>query len=169
MFSLIPNTGVLRRDRYDYILEALSGITLLATYYPLLFYQQLDAAIRIPIHYNVAGEIDGWGNPSSLWTLPLVATAFYLLFSLSERFYRHFNYPIKRTAYNEAYLYRLGIRLMRHLKVLLLLLFAYLNNVSYLIAIGKAHALSMFVMSLFFILLIGTLVVFYVRMSMYKE
>ena len=27
---------------------------------------------RIPIHFNAAGEVDGWGKKGMIWTLPLI-------------------------------------------------------------------------------------------------
>lgn len=52
---------------------------------------------RIPVHFDAAGQINGWGSPAMLWFLPAVATGIYLLMTLVSRHPGAFNYPVRVT------------------------------------------------------------------------
>lgn len=155
--------------RHDWVVEILTLSGLVATLLPLLFYQRIGEGNLIPIHYNLAGEVDGWSDRSFLWHLPLIAIAFYLGLTLLERFYKKFCFPIRVTENNSSALYRLGVRLLRHIKLLFILIFAYLNNSSLAIALGKENGMHNYIMTVLIALPFGTLVLYYFKMCMYKE
>jgi uncharacterized membrane protein len=52
---------------------------LLAATWALAALAYVRAPARVPIHWNVRGEVDGWGGPASVFVLPAVATALVLL------------------------------------------------------------------------------------------
>jgi len=57
------------------------GILLIATFVGILIvYNKLPSTI--PIHWNIKGDIDGWGKTSSIWTLFLTQIGVNLLFVL---------------------------------------------------------------------------------------
>ena len=158
-----------KRTIYDWVLEIISLLALLWSFFPLLFYDRLGNDVLIPIHYNLAGEIDGWGGRHFLWIIPLIALVFYIGLSLFEKFYKRANYPLKVTERNANYLYRQRVRLSRHLKVFSLLIFAYLNNSSYAIAVNKGSGLNKFVMIFLMGGLFLSLIIFYVKMNQGEE
>jgi hypothetical protein len=41
---------------------------------------------RIPTHFDIAGQPNGWGSPDSLWLLPAFGLLIYLTISVVERF-----------------------------------------------------------------------------------
>lgn len=136
-----------KRNSYDRIIEILSLVCLLGTFVPLLFYKDLGEGTLIPIHYNASGQIDGWGDRSDLWHLPVIATLFYIGFTVLERFYKKFNYPVRVTASNAPVLYKLAVRMTRLLKLLILLLFAYLAIASHTTAIWKTSGINNWIMN----------------------
>ncbi|HWE84790.1 MAG TPA: DUF1648 domain-containing protein [Terracidiphilus sp.] len=52
---------------------------------------------RIPTHFDLAGNPNGWGTPGMLWLLPVIATVIVGLMSLVARYPRSFNYPVRVT------------------------------------------------------------------------
>ena len=104
--------------------KQVSFLCLVWAFVPLFFYGSIGEDVRVPTHYDALGRVDGYGNRSDLWTPALVAAAFYVVLTVIERFYRSFNFPVRVTQANAYALYRLGIRLLRFMKPLLLLRWA---------------------------------------------
>lgn len=117
----------LERTRYDRMIEALSLLALASSVIPLFFYTELGPGVRIPVHFNHAGEIDGWAGRSFLWQLPLLSAVFYIGLTWWEKRYKRFRYPFRvdPSAPYAQPVYRLGVRMMRHLKLFLLLIFRF--------------------------------------------
>ena len=137
--------------------------------YPLLLYNRIAANTLIPIHYNAANEANGWGGRSNLWISSLIGLALYIGFSVVQRYPKAINYPCKVTAENADYLHKMGVKLIRHIKVFSMLLLAYGNYSAYAAAVmGKDADLSNFVM----IPLMGgmflSLIIYFGRMMVYK-
>lgn len=122
---------------YYGVIEILSLLCLIWAFYPLFFLNNLGDANSVPIHYNFQGQVDGWGDRSSLWTQPIIALVIYLVFSILVRYPQKLNYPIKVTKGNSKVLYKLIINMLRHIKLICLILLAYVNNISFRIAIEK--------------------------------
>lgn len=153
-----------KKTLYDWIIEGLAILCLLGVCYPLFFYGEL-AGISIPIHYNAAGQTDGWGNRSFLFSLPVAAIVFYAGMSIGERFYTRFNFPVKLTEENADALYKLGVRLMRFLKFWIILIFAYLNISSYTAATAKGIGMSGMVMAALLAVMFIALFFFMMKMA----
>lgn len=102
--------------------------------YVIINYAQMPA--RIPTHFNFSGQVDGYGDKSSLLFLPVVPVFLYTLFTIINRYPHVFNYPVKITQENAAIQYELGTRLMRSVKFIIMALFA---SLSYEI-IGSTYA-----------------------------
>lgn len=160
----------LERTRYDRIIEALSLLALASSVIPLFFYTELGPGVRIPVHFNHAGEIDGWAGRSFLWQLPLLSAVFYIGLTWWEKRYKRFRYPFRvdPSAPYAQPVYRLGVRMMRHLKLFLLLIFAFLADSSLFIAFGNASRLHMPVLSLLFVALFSSVAVYFVKMLRHK-
>lgn len=82
---------------------------------------------RIPIHFNLAGQPDGWGKPSMLLLLPVVALVLYLGLTLVARFPAAFNYPVKVTAENRPRLEALALGMIAWLKMEMVCLLAWIQ------------------------------------------
>jgi hypothetical protein len=152
------------RTIYDWALEGLSILFLTGTFYPLLFLGQFDDNSSIPVHFNIYGEIDRWGSPNALLHIPLLSLLFYCFLTFVERFYKKFNYPVKiNTEKTELanVIYRLGVRLMRHLKLLLIILFCYVSNSTFCVTIGKCNGINMVVFTVAWLIGIIFLLLFF--------
>lgn len=164
-------THPLERTRYDRIIEAFSLLGLASAFIPLFFYPELGPGTRIPVHFNQAGEVDGWAGRAFFWQLPLVAAAFYAGLTWLERYYKRFRYPVRfdPSEAGARAVYRLGVRMVRHLKLFLLLIFSFLADSSLLIALGKARGLNLHLLTLLFAALFLSVGVYFVKMLGYKE
>ena len=77
----------------------------------------------IPIHYNGAGQADGFGAKGNILTLPLIATALFVGLTILNKFPHVFNYPIVITADNALKQYTNATRLIRYLKFIIVVIF----------------------------------------------
>jgi uncharacterized membrane protein len=82
---------------------------------------------RIPTHFNLAGQPDGWGSPSSLMLLPIVAASLYLLITLGGLFPPRFKAPIRETPENRAQLVALTHQMLAWFKMDLVCLFVWIQ------------------------------------------
>ncbi len=143
---------------YYRVIELLSLVCLIGAFYPLLYLKELGETSLIPIHYNFQGQVDAWGNRSSLWLQPILALVVYFVLSMLVRYPERLNYPIKVTQENENVLYKLMVNMLRHIKLTCLILFAYGSNLSFGIAIGKYdyknHYIILVLIGLMFIITI---------------
>lgn len=120
------------RTWYDRTIECLVLAGLLWALYPVIFSGTPNEA-SVPIHYDITGRID-----RSLLAVPFfVALAFYLLLSLLQRVPGAFSYPVRVTEKNEKKLQCIGVQLVRHVKLILVLIFGYLVNNSFAVAAGE--------------------------------
>ncbi len=122
----------------------------------------------VPLHYDITGEVTRWGEPSSLWTSSVLALLVYLLLSALQKYPGVLNYPVKVTPDNAKGLYALGMDLVRGLKLLLTLLFAYTGHVTFAVAVGKGMRMSAFVIAAWLCLLVILLVTYWIKMQKLK-
>jgi len=158
-----------KKTTYDKILEIVAIVALLAGFYPLLYYSSIDSNALFPTHYRFFGEIDGWGGRSTLWTMALIGLTFYVGLSVLQKFPKIYNYPCKVTEQNADYLYRLGVQLVRQVKVLCVFIMAYANNSIYRVVIGKDTGPDDFIVSMFILLMLSLLTIYIIKMMRYKS
>ena len=77
----------------------------------------------IPTHFNSNGVEDDYGSKNTIWILPIISTAVFILFTVLNKFPHQFNYMVRITADNAEKQYRLATRIMRILKFNISLLF----------------------------------------------
>ena len=93
---------------------------------------------RIPIHFNAAGEADGWGKRGMIWTLPLIAL-FTVGLVLSVPYFnqKYVNYPVKITEENQVKQYRLMVLFLNGMAVILFGIMCYISFVSVQMALDR--------------------------------
>lgn len=82
---------------------------------------------RIPTHFNLAGEPDGWGTPTMLWMQPAMGTAIYLLMTLVARFSSSFNFPMRVPSGARRRLEAIALQMILWLKVEVVCLLAWIQ------------------------------------------
>ena len=120
----------------DYLLEITGAIGLVCLIFlPICFYNELPN--EIPKHFNAFGQVDSYGKREFVWLLPAVGLVLYAGLTVLNKFPFAFNYLAKVTKENAERLYILGIRTIRILKIVIILLFAFLNFKIIEIALNK--------------------------------
>ena len=82
---------------------------------------------RIPTHFDMAGNANGWGSPAMLLLLPVVAVGLYLAMTVISRFPMAFHYPVRVTPANLPRVQELTLDMVTWLKTELACLFAVLQ------------------------------------------
>jgi len=128
------------RRTLEFVALAALGVLWAVTAYALLGANRLPP--RIPIHFDLAGHPNGWGEPTVLLLVPAIGTVMYVLMTVVSRYPGSFNYPVRVTPANRAALQELALRMMAWLKAELLVLFAWIQHGSIEAARGSQGALS---------------------------
>jgi uncharacterized membrane protein len=108
------------------------GLAMLAVLY-WITYTALNGSAklpdRVPTHFDVSGQPNGWGSTSFLWLLPIVATGIYLLMTvLGNIRFRRYNLPVRVTEVNLPFIQERTAVMVCWIKVELLCLFTYLQS-----------------------------------------
>ena len=111
---------------------------------------------RIPTHFDLAGNPNGWGSPRTLLLLPVVALGIYLIITVVALFPSAFNYPVRVTASNRARLEELALGMIAWLKVELLCFFTMLQWVIIQAVRNGRGTLSPWVMPPALLVIFGT-------------
>ncbi|MFS4493665.1 DUF1648 domain-containing protein [Maribacter sp. 2308TA10-17] len=117
----------------------------------LVFYSDLPE--KIPTHFNLRGEVDGYGERFTIWILAVVGILLYYALNLvisKIPAYKH-NYPVKLTEKNAPTIYRLSLKMMVLLNISIVFLFLLIST--HTILISK----DIYTFPLIQIVLIGTI------------
>ncbi len=109
--------------------ETFTIVALVAVFLPALFAGTLPEGVQVPVHFDIAGRVDGWGDKGSFIELPIVALITYIGFTFLQR------RELRRS--NTAYSI-----MLRLLKLLIVVTLAYINITSYAVVKGWAMGLN---------------------------
>ena len=111
--------------RADRILDLLGWILLIGTLvYLILGWPSFPD--QIPMHYNGAGEIDRWGGKGEIIFIEVMMWILYLGIGVVEKYPQIWNTGVEVTAKNKEKIYRTLKYMLKTLKFLTALIFAYL-------------------------------------------
>lgn len=111
--------------RADRILDLLGWILLIGTLaYLILGWSSFPD--QIPMHYNGAGEIDRWGGKGEIIFIEVVMWILYLGIGVVEKYPQIWNTGVEVTVKNKEKVYRTLKYMLKTLKFLTALIFAYL-------------------------------------------
>jgi uncharacterized membrane protein len=111
---------------------------------------------RIPTHFDLAGNPNGWGSPAALLFLPAVAVALYLFISVTALFPATFKYPLRVTPENRPRLQALSLCMIAWIKVELACLFVWIQWSIIESARNGRWGLSPMTVPLFLVAVFGT-------------
>lgn len=118
---------------------------------------------RIPIHFGLNGEANGWGSPQMLWMLPVVGTFVGLLTTLIARYPGSFSYPVRVTRENQTRLEGLAQGMIAWLRLEVICLFAWIEWATIESARAQRLALPPASMTLAIAVVFGTIAIYIVR------
>ena len=83
---------------------------------------------RIPTHFDISGQPNGWGSSELLWLLPMIGTCLYLLMTaLGAMRFRRVNLPVTVTEHNLPFIQEKTGLMVTWIKVEVLCLFLYIQ------------------------------------------
>ena len=115
----------IENTKADRILDIIGWILLIGTLaYLILGWSSFPD--QIPMHYNGAGEIDRWGGKGEIIVIEVVMWILYLGIGLVEKYPQIWNTGVEVTPQNREKVYRILKHMLKTLKTLTALIFAYL-------------------------------------------
>lgn len=118
----------------------------------------------IPMHFDLAGRPDGWGNRKTVLLLPGISVFMYLMLTGVQRIpSRWYNYPVRITEENRERQHRLALGLIVSLKAALMGLFAHLTIAVLRTALGEASGIGAWTVALWLGVIFGLVGVYLVR------
>lgn len=151
----------LKLSPIDYFVEIVSFSELIyLIILPIYYFNHLPDLL--PKHFNAAGNPDSFGARNTIWVLPAIGLVMYIGLSFLNRFPYLFNYPVNITEENAQNLYTIGTRTVRTLKLIIILIFFYIN---YTIKIGLKEASGL---SVYFLLISMILIMTLIGLMIYK-
>lgn len=152
----------IKRTTVDWFIEfAAFSFVIILILLPIINYNHLPETI--PVHFNAAGEPDGFGSRSTLWILPVTGVFMWLMFTVLESFPQIYNYPVKITPENAVTQYRMATRLLRVLKTVILIIFSFISLKTIDTAGGGASGLGKAFLPVFLILVFGVILIYFVK------
>ena len=115
----------IENTKADRILDIIGWILLIGTLaYLILGWSSFPD--QIPMHYNGAGEIDRWGGRGEIIVIEVVMWILYFGIGLVEKYPQIWNTGVEVTTQNKEKVYRILKYMLKTLKTLTALIFAYL-------------------------------------------
>lgn len=106
----------------------------------IVYYYMLPTTI--PIHYNIAGKADYFGNKALLFMLPTIATLLFIALTALNKIPHSFNYPKAITADNALVQYTNATRMLRYLKLAIAAVFSLVIFETSQVSMGQSSALG---------------------------
>lgn len=110
---------------------------------------------RVPMHFNVAGEVDRIASKYEMIILPIIGIGLWIFLDVLERKPHLHNYPARLNESNAAAFYLLSRKMMNVIKNLCLILFAFISFEIVQVSLGKVDALGIWFLS---VIIITTLI-----------
>jgi len=107
---------------------SLAGLTLIFWMTWEAFNGPVPLPERVPTHFDASGNANTWGPPGTLWFLPVIAVALYLIITVISLLPTGFRSAVIRvTAENRARLESLTHQMVAWIKLELVCLFAWIQ------------------------------------------
>ncbi|ANX14018.1 hypothetical protein ABE41_018555 [Fictibacillus arsenicus] len=116
----------------------------------------------VPIHFNGAGEPDGWGSKVNLWILLVIGSIMWVLLTVLEKFPHVYNY-LFITKENAERQYKNSRLMLNVIKNEILFFFVYMSWVSTEVAKGENDGLGLWILPIFIITITASIAFFIVR------
>lgn len=164
--NLFP-TEAIAPSSLDIFLEITAAIAFVGSIAIVIpFWHQLPDSI--PIHFGITGEPNVWAPKATTGLFPAIGIISYFSLTLTSLFPHTFNYPVPITEENAADQARIALKILRWMKAELLGMFVWIQWEIFQVALGKTERLSIAFLSVFLLLLFGT-VGFYLRQAYAKR
>lgn len=140
-----------------------SGYILLAALWCLVVYFYNNSPDVVPIHFNLAGEADGYGTRKTMFITPVLCTFLFFMLTEVAKHPEMFNYPVTITPQNAKKQYTIATCLLRSLKIIVILIFGLIDVHTYLTAIQSNTSINGWLMPVIFIILFIPVVYYFIK------
>jgi len=123
----------------------------------------------IPLHYNLAGQADGFGGKATILTLPVIATVLFVGLTFLNKFPHIFNYPTNITQHNALRQYTNATRMIRYLKLVIVVIFGLIAFKTIQNGNGEANGLGIWFLPLTLGLIFIPLIYFLIKSFKTKQ
>lgn len=86
-----------------------------------------DIPDKVPMHYDLAGNIDRWGGKEELLILPIMSWIMYLFMTVIEQFPKIWNTGVTVTGENQIRVYRVLKYMLKSLKLIVVADFVFMD------------------------------------------
>ena len=152
---------------FDLILE-IAGVVAVLTMWIILAVTYSGLPDVIPIHYSGSGQIDNFGEKSSILKLSVISTVLFAGMTILSRFPKIFNYPVRITENNAFLQYGNMARMIRCLKLTIVLLFGYSVFYTILYSGENVKGLGIWFMPVSLAIIFIPVIYFMVKSFMYR-
>ena len=156
-----------QKQRFDYISESLSILALLILIL-IPIYHYNSSPDSIPSHFDLFGDPDDYARRGIVWLLPILGIILYTVLFFIQKIPHQFNYIVEITEENAERQYRLSIRLLQILKLIITSVLAFVMYASIMTAYGKWSGLGSYFMPVFMVVIFGSMVIYLVISSRTK-
>lgn len=118
---------------------------------------------KVPTHFNLAGEANGWGHKGTLLLLPMIGFVVWIGFTLLERVPHVYNYT-GLTEENAERQYKNARTMMNVLKNEIMIIFVYLSWESVQLIYGRKVGFGVWDIAVLLIIIVSSLA-FFIRRS----
>jgi uncharacterized membrane protein len=158
----------LQLTQTDKILEIFSWISVFGIW-TLTLTNYFELPEIIPTHYNGTGEVDGFGNKTNIFALPIISTILFIGLTILNKNPHVFNYPSEITTENALHQYTNATRMMRVLKLVVVLIFGLIvfrtiQNVN-----GNADGLGIWFLPLIMAMILIPMICFLINANRKKK
>ncbi len=154
---LLPMKKSFFEKAFDCIALLLFGVSIV---YLITIWSSIPS--EVPIHYNFAGEPDGWGGKWTLSILPVIGLAMWIGLYFIEKYPHTHNY-IGLTEENKERLYKNSQLLVNVMRNEIMIFIAYMTVETVRIARGHEMVLGAWQMPLFLVILFGSIAYLFAR------
>lgn len=161
---------IIEETHTDKVLEIAAWVMLIVLI-GFTIYAYMNMPDTVPVHFNIKGDPDRYGDKSSIFLLcgiAVILVALFMYLIKSPQNYSKYNYPIKVTPENKAKVYALSARLMRVIMVNILIMFLFIMVEIFLIATGRIESIGIWSVILMLLLPIAPVVYYLWRMMKLK-
>ncbi|HWT26743.1 MAG TPA: DUF1648 domain-containing protein [Mobilitalea sp.] len=147
----------LKTTKFQIAIEIISAAGL-AGMFIYLFLKWGNIPAKVPMHYNLYGEINRWGNKSEIITVPIIALSIYLLLTFISFFPGIWNMPVTPTPENKSKIYSSVKSMLLVIKLELVYSFFFLTYKT-----ANSSALSGYYALVILVVSLGTIIFFVTR------
>jgi len=123
----------------------------------------------VPMHYGLLGTPDSWGPKETILILPVVAIFTYFFFSFGQKHPERSNVPWKINDTNRAETYALVKQLLIWEKLVMVILFTYLQAAGVAIALKQWEGLGVWFAPIMLVAVFAPIVHFFLVGKKFKD